>query len=72
MLLNNDLRWFRYDPWEFLRKGAKYARCSFLVGRPIGEQVRSLDSARARLLWAVTLPAGWLFYVVDQLKGNRA
>lgn len=71
-LLNNDMRWFRYDPFEFLRKGAKYSRCAFHVGRSIPDQVRSLGSASARALWAVTLPVGLVIYLVDLRRGGRA
>lgn len=65
-LLNNDLRWFPQDPMAFLRKGAKYARCSFHVGRSISQQVRLLNSIPARILWAITLPVGWVYYQLDQ------
>lgn len=71
-LLNNDMRWFRYDPVEFLRKGAKYSRCAFHVGRSIPSQVRHLGSLPARVLWAVTAPVGWLIYLVDRRRGGRA
>ena len=71
-LLNDELGWFRHDPAAFLRKGAKYARCSFHVGRPIGAQLRNLNSVRARLLWAVTLPVGWIYYLFDRRHGGRA
>ena len=69
-LLNDDIRWLRYDPIGFLRKAAKYSRCSFHVGRPIGTQVRQLNSITARVLWAVTLPVGWICYVVDRRRGG--
>lgn len=71
-LLNNDTRWFRYDPAEFLRKGAKYSRCSFLVGRPIIDQLRNLHSLPARALWALTMPVGWLIYRLDLRRGGPA
>lgn len=70
-LLNHDLRWFRYDPIAFLRKGAKYARCSFHVGWSIGTQIRQLNSLAARAIWLVTVPAGWVFYLADRRRGGR-
>ena len=71
-LLNYDIQWFRYDPMAFFRKGAKYSRCAFHVGRSIGTQVRQLNSISARLLWAVTFPVGWIFYIVDRRRGGPA
>jgi len=71
-LLNNDMRWLRYDPVGFLRRCVFYSRCAFHVGRPIGTQVGSLKSTSARVLWAVTAPVGWLIYRVDLRRGGRA
>jgi hypothetical protein len=71
-LLNNDMRWFRFDPIEFLRKGAKYSRCAFHVGRSIPSQARSLNSLPARVVWAVTAPIGLLIYLADLRRGGRA
>jgi glycosyltransferase involved in cell wall biosynthesis len=67
-LLNEDLRWFRYDPIAFVRKAAKYSRSSFHVGRPIRAQAAALRHPGARLLWAITLPAGWLCYRMDRRR----
>jgi glycosyltransferase involved in cell wall biosynthesis len=71
-LLNYDMRWFRFDPVEFLRKGAKYSRCAFHVGRSLRSQVGHLRSLPARALWLVTVPVGWLIYLVDVRRGGRA
>jgi glycosyltransferase involved in cell wall biosynthesis len=71
-LINEDMRWFRYDPVEFLRKGAKYSRASFLIGRSIREQFQGLHRTSGQLLWLVTLPVGWLFYQRDRRSGAVA
>ncbi len=71
-MLNHDLRWFRYDPLTFARKAAKYSRCSFVVGRPIRAQFRALTNLGARLLWIVTLPAGWILSVLDRRDPGAA
>lgn len=71
-LLNNDMRWFRYDPLAFLRKGAKYARCSFHVGWTAGTQFRQLNSPAARAVWVATVLVGWVFYAVDRCRGGEA
>jgi glycosyltransferase involved in cell wall biosynthesis len=60
VVLNDEMRWFRYDPALFFRKAAIYSRCSFHVGRSIPGQWRHLRSAHARALWLVALPVGWL------------
>lgn len=69
-ILNEDLRWFRYDPLDFLRRSAKYSRASFDVGRSLGAQFRGLRNWGGRLLWAVTLPVGWLLHLFDRAGGG--
>ena len=68
-LLNYDMRWFRSDPLTFLRKGAKYARCAFHVGWPLGRQLRELHSWQARLVWVATAGVGWIFFLRDRMRG---
>ncbi len=67
-LLNEDLRWFRYDPMAFVRKAAKYSRSAFHVGRSIPTQAAALRRPGARVLWALMLPAGWLLYRRDRRR----
>jgi len=69
-LLNDDLRWFPYDPLAFLRTGVQYSRCSLYLGRSLGAQFSGLQSWGARLLWAVTLPVGWLRQLFDRHDGR--
>ena len=70
-LLNLDIRWLRWDPLWFLRMAVLYARCSFHVGRSIDDQMRSLDSVRARVLWAVAVLVGWICYLSDRRQDGQ-
>lgn len=71
-VLNDEMEWFRYDPAQFFRRAAIYSRCSFHVGRSILDQWRHLRNIRARALWLVGLPVGWLKFLVDLRRGGRA
>jgi glycosyltransferase involved in cell wall biosynthesis len=65
--IDEDLRWFPYDPAQFFLKAAKYARSSFHSGVSPLAQVRGLRRPAARMLWAVALPLGLGVYVAERL-----
>lgn len=65
-MLNFDLGWFRYTPRTYFLKAAKYVRSAFHSGiSPLG-QVRALNSAGARLLWAVAFPVGLIIHLAER------
>jgi hypothetical protein len=63
--LNNDLRWARYVPVEFLRTAGNYARTSFHCGVGLAEQWKALQPAFAKVLWLLMLPAGYAMFLKD-------
>jgi glycosyltransferase involved in cell wall biosynthesis len=65
-MLNEDFRWFRYAPWTFYLKAAKYSRSAFHSRLSLRRQAQDLNSGRARLLWAIAIPLGFLIYVAER------
>ncbi len=70
-ILNNDLKWFRYAPLQFLRSGAYYSRFSFASRVGVLDQRRRL-SPPAQILWAVTLPLGLAAAALDRARSPSA
>ena len=66
--LNNDLRWARYVPVEFLRTAGNYARTSFHCGVGVAEQWKALQPAFAKVLWLLMLPAGYAMFLRDRYR----
>ena len=74
-VLNNSLRWFVYQPWEFLMAAARYTRFALHLrcGRrrpPAGFQ--GLQGWGARALVAMMWPLGLVLYLRDRLRARRA
>jgi glycosyltransferase involved in cell wall biosynthesis len=66
-ILNHNIDWFWYAPHEFLRSAVHYSRFSFHAGQRLVDQVKNLDNALARVLWAVMLPVGLCVYLRDRI-----
>ena len=69
-VLNNNLDWFRYAPWQLFRSGVHYVRFSFHAVVSVQQQYQDLTSELARTIWAVSLPVGWLMYSRDRLRST--
>ncbi|MDD4856029.1 MAG: glycosyltransferase family 2 protein [Sulfuricurvum sp.] len=67
-VLNNETDWLLYAPLQFLRSAAHYIRFSLHCGTPLAAQLKTLASARAKLLWWLALPAGLAAYALDRLR----
>jgi glycosyltransferase involved in cell wall biosynthesis len=70
-LLEHDMRYFRYDPWAFYLKAAKYIRSALLSGHGLRHQVEALGNTPARALWAAALPVGIGVYIAERLRLGR-
>ena len=66
-ILNNDMRFFRLAPKDFVVLSTKFARSAFHLRHGVRDQWRSISNRRARVLWLATLPAGWLAYGLERL-----
>jgi glycosyltransferase involved in cell wall biosynthesis len=66
-IINNDLSFFPDAPTAFVIMGIKYSRSAFHTGRGANWQYRALTTSPARVLWAATLPAGWLAFRLEKL-----
>lgn len=66
-VLNDDLRWLRFAPAQFLRTALNYSRFSFDSGTGLVEQCRQLDAA-PRLLWLASLPLGYAASIRDRAR----
>lgn len=63
--LNEDIRWIRHAPLEFLRSAVHYARFSFHRKVPVTVQYSDLRNPVARGLWLLALPVAYLVYLRD-------
>jgi glycosyltransferase involved in cell wall biosynthesis len=63
--LNKHLKWFRYDPVNFVLSAVRYTRFSLLDRQDPLNQLRRLRSPGARLLWWLTIPFGAAAYAFD-------
>ena len=68
--LNDDLDCCRTRPTKFLNAARKITRLGLHIGRSPRRQLRDLRHARARLLWAMAVPAGLAGYARDRLRGR--
>jgi glycosyltransferase involved in cell wall biosynthesis len=67
-VLVRDLNWFRFAPLTFVRDAAKYGRFAFNCSMSPLEQAVELKNFWARLLWFITLPIAYLYYVRDRVR----
>lgn len=70
-VLNHDIAWFRQAPGEFIRSAAHYSRFAFHKGMGPRAQSARMRHPLARMLWAATLPLGWLVYRRDLWRAAR-
>ena len=69
--LNDEINWLKWHPSLFFRSAAHYTRFSFSSGQGITSQVRKLTNWRARALWLLMFPIGWLFHQIDLWRRAR-
>jgi glycosyltransferase involved in cell wall biosynthesis len=65
-IIDNDVRFFPDAPTAFLIMGIKYSRSAFHMGHGPLWQFKALTNWPARVLWAASLPAGWLAYRLER------
>jgi glycosyltransferase involved in cell wall biosynthesis len=68
--LEEDLSWFPFAPYAFIKNAANYVRYSLHCGQGPVAQRRSLRHAGGRALHTVTLPLGYLLYARDHRRGG--
>ncbi|AEG15315.1 glycosyl transferase family 2 [Desulfofundulus kuznetsovii DSM 6115] len=66
--LNNYIYWMRYDPIDFLKSAVNYIRFSFHRGIDFMKQWYELTNWKAKFLYIIALPLGWLVYLIDKRK----
>jgi len=71
-VLNDQMDWFYHAPKEFLRSALHYTRFSFHAGEGLTRQVKRLNNPAARILWAISLPAGLLLYLRDRIRTSNS
>jgi len=60
-VLNEEMRWFRYSPFEFLKSAVIYSRYSDKLSIGLWQQIQAIDSWPGRLLFFTSLPVKWLY-----------
>lgn len=67
--LNRYIHWFRFDPIDFCKSAVNYARFSFHLRIPLKSQWTELTNWKAKTLFVIALPLGYIFYYLDK-KGK--
>ena len=71
-ILNEDIDYFWQRPKAFLSSARKVTRLGLHIDRSLCRQFRDLGNGHARLLWAASLPSGYLGYIRDRLHRRTA
>ncbi len=69
-ILNNEIKWLKYAPLQFLRQATHYNRFGFHINNSIAKQVDAIDSIVGKLLVTIAIPLGWLVYRQDLQRLN--
>jgi glycosyltransferase involved in cell wall biosynthesis len=64
--LNNDLRWLPVVPVTFARDAVAITTSGLHSGRSLADQPKTLRNPGVKALWAVLVPVGVAFYVVER------
>jgi glycosyltransferase involved in cell wall biosynthesis len=72
VLLDEDLGWLPYAPFDFYLEAARYVRTGLHCRIPPLEQRRRLRRPAGRWLWAAALPAGIFMFAADHLRDAAA
>lgn len=64
-ILNEEIQWLTYAPFNFVRSAIHYSRFSFHVGTSIIEQWIGLNTWLGKVLWLLVLPLGYVAYLKD-------
>ncbi|WP_102344738.1 glycosyltransferase family A protein [Bacillus sp. Marseille-P3661] len=67
-ILNDEIKYIKYAPKEFIRSAIHYSRFGFHTNKGIFYQGKKLNNALAYLLWIMTLPLGSLIFLLDKNK----
>ena len=71
-ILNGDIRYFLDRPKSFFGAGRRVMRLGLHLGRSPRRQFRDLTNWRARLLWVVGTPGGFVGWCRDRIRGRTA
>ena len=71
-VLNEDIEQFWQHPKVFLHAARRITRLGLHIGRSPRRQFRDLANRRARLLWAMSIPGGYMGYLRDRKHGLAA
>ena len=66
--LNKYIFWAKYDPLGFLKSAVNYVRFSLHLGIGFRKQLNDLANWKAKLLYIIALPMGWLVYLREKKK----
>jgi glycosyltransferase involved in cell wall biosynthesis len=67
-ILNYSCRFFLKAPKIFLATAAHYTKMSFAVKIGLRKQYADIKTTGGRIVWLLTLPAGWLLYAKENRK----
>ena len=65
-ILNNEIDWFWYAPWRFLRSAILFSRYSFHSKGAFKSQMAELKNFRAKFLWLIGLSISYALYLKER------
>lgn len=68
--LNRYIYWLRYDPIDFCKSAVSYVRFSLHLKIPLKTQWRELTNWKAKALFVVALPIGYVIYGLDKKRAR--
>lgn len=70
-VIDDHLRYFRYAPFKYYLKAAKYSRSALWADEGLMTQARLLKRPASRLLWLAALPVGLAVYAIERSGLSR-
>lgn len=66
-VLNEEIDWLPVAPIKFFRSAINYSRNCFHLGITMNDQFKAIDTAVGKSLWLISLPGGYLAYLLGML-----
>jgi glycosyltransferase involved in cell wall biosynthesis len=68
--LNQEIAWFRYNPWDFIRSAVNYVRFSLHSGMGIPRSLKKIRPLFSKMLVVLAIPIGVFLYAFEKRNIN--
>jgi glycosyltransferase involved in cell wall biosynthesis len=69
-LLNEEITWFRYAPWDFFRSAVNYVRFFLHLGIGIPRSLQKIQPLFSKMLVVLAIPIGVFLYAFEKKNIN--